>query len=315
MALIARKAILLAKGEATYGTDSVPTGVSNAIETTNLQITPLAGPVVSRNIDRPYLGGNLQIQVGTFVEVTFEFSAAGAGTSAVTIPKFGPLLKAVGFMTETVGIVDVQYILTSAITGANSSLSMYFHADGQKHAILGARGDLTAINITPGQLPSFVCRFVGLYVTPTSTADPTPTYTGWQVPKPVNKVNTVTASLHSVALGMISFTAQLGNDVRYRNVVGTESVEIVDRNPTARIVFEAPAIGTKDWFTTANNSTTGALQIVHGLVAANIIQLDAPNVQLVSPTYGESDGIRTIETTLSFVPGSSGNDEIKLSTK
>jgi hypothetical protein len=52
--------------------------------------------------------------------------------------------------------------------------------------------------------------------------------------------------------------------------------------------------------------------MVHGTTAGNIVTIGAPNVQIVSPTYGESDGISTLQMGLSMVPGSGGNDEFTI---
>ena len=64
-----------------------------------------------------------------------------------------------------------------------------------------------------------------------------------------------------------------------------------DRQTVGSVVIEAPAIGTKDFFTLVDNETLVALQLVHGTVAGNIVQIDAPKVQLKNPTYSDSDGI------------------------
>jgi hypothetical protein len=102
--------------------------------------------------------------------------------------------------------------------------------------------------------------------------------------------------------------------VEYRNVVGNESVELVDRAVGGTISIEAPPISTKDFFTIANDSTTGAAQIVHGTTAGNIVTFDAPYCQIISPAYGGSQGIRTLDCGLAMIPSSSGNDEIKITT-
>jgi len=177
----------------------------------------------------------------------------------------------------------------------------------------GARGTV-ALALDPGAIPHYQFKFTGLYTTPSTTADPTPTLTGFQVPKPVNNTNMTTFSLHSTAVTMVACQLDVANNVVYRNVVGNESVELIDRAASGSVSFESPVISTKDWFTIANASTTGALQIIHGTAAGNIVTIDAPNVQVISPTYGESDGISVIQASLSMVPGSSGNDEIKITT-
>lgn len=309
MALLARKKILLAKVETVYGTDATPTGASNAIQTSDLSITPLDGPVVSRNLDRATLGNDLQIQVGTFVTLSFMVEVAGGG-GVDTAPSYGPLLEACGFSETITASTSVAY---DPVSDSFDSATLYYHHDGQLHSVTGARGTV-AISLNPGEIPKYQFTFTGLYNTPSSTVDPTPDFSGFQTPVPVNNTNMTTFSLHGQNLTMISSSLDMANEVVYRNVVGNESVEVIDRSVSGSVAFESPAISVKDWFTAAINSTTGALQIVHGTSAGNIVTIDAPNVQVVSPTYGESDGISTIQANLSLVPGSSGNDEIKITT-
>jgi Phage tail tube protein len=307
MALLARKKLLLAKTETVYGTDVTPTGAANAIQTSNLTITPLAGPVVSRDLDRPTLGNDLQIQVGQFVQLSFMVEVAGS-SGAGTAPPWGPLVEACGFSETISAGVSTTYAPESS---PFESVTMYFHHDGQKHMLTGARGTFS-MDMSAGGIPHFNFTFTGLYNTPTSTADATPTLTAFQVPKAVNDTNTTTFTLHTIACNMISAAFDMACNVVYRNVVGSETVEIVDRAPAGQLVFEAPTITTKNWFTTALASTTGALSMVHGTAAGNIVTIAAPNTQIISPTYGESDGISTIQCGLSFVPGSSGNDEFTI---
>lgn len=309
MALLARKKILLAKIETTYGTDPTPTGAANAIQTSDLSITPLAGPTVSRNLDRAALGNDLQIQVGTFVQLTFAVEFAGSGT-VDTPPAYGPLLEMCGFGETINASTNVIY---APISTSIESGTLYFHHDGQLHSMLGARGSV-ALDITPGVIPKFNFSFTGLYVTPTSTADPTPTLSAFQVPVPVNNTNMTTFALHGSSVTMTACQLDIANNVVYRNVVGNESVEIIDRAPAGSVSFEAPPLSTKNWFTTAQSSTTGAFAVTHGTVAGNTVSLLASSVQVVSPTYGESDGISTIDASLSFVPSAAGNDEISIIT-
>jgi len=117
--------------------------------------------------------------------------------------------------------------------------------------------------------------------------------------------------LHAASASMVAFNVDIGNQVVYRNVIGNESVEITNRAVSGSCTIEAPTITAKDWFTTSLESTTGALQMVHGSTAGNIVTIDAPAVQVISPTYGDSDGIVTLEANLSFVPDE-GDDEITI---
>ena len=95
MPKLTRKRLLLAKIEATYGTDPTPTGAANAILVRNLEITPLQSDIVQRELIRPYLGNYEQLLAQTRVQVTFEVELAGSGTVG-TEPKYGVVLEACG---------------------------------------------------------------------------------------------------------------------------------------------------------------------------------------------------------------------------
>ena len=304
MALLARKKLLLAKIETTYGTDSTPTGAANAIQTSNFQITPLDGPTTSRNLDSPYLGNDVQIQVGSYVTVTFDVEFAGSGSGVDEVPAYGPLLEACGFDETVVVSTNVIY---SPSNSDFESLTMYAHLDGQLHSITGARGSV-AMSLSPGGIPQFSFTFMGLFNTPSSDTDPTPVFTAFATPVPVNNTNTTTATLHGETLVLRGLSLDVGNEVAYQNVVNSEAVDIIDRAVSGSISFDAPAISDKDWFTTAINSTTGNLTFTHGTTAGNIVTVTGPATQVISPTYGEASGIRTIEASLSLINGSGSND-------
>lgn len=310
MPLLARKKILLAKEEGTYGTDSSPSGAANAIQTSDLSITPLGGPTVNRNLDRAALGNDLQIQVGTFVQMNFMVEIAGAGGAVDDVPAWSPLLQACGFSETVNAASNVEF---DPISAAIPSLTMYFHHDGQLHSMVGARGTVS-LALSAGIIPKFNFQFTGLYVAPSSTADPTPDFSGFAVPLAVNDANMTTLTLGGNALNMSALDLDIGGEVVYRNIVGNESVEFVDRSPGGSVTFESPAISSKSWFEAARLSQTNALVCLHGTTLGNRVQIDAPNVQVISPQYAESDGISMISGNLSLVPGSGGNDEIKITT-
>ena len=108
MPLLTRKRLLLAKTEATYGTDPVPTGAANAILVRNLEIVPLQSDIVQRELIRPYLGNYEQLLAQTRVQVTFEVELAGSGTAG-TAPAYGPVLKACGLSETLVTSTSATY--------------------------------------------------------------------------------------------------------------------------------------------------------------------------------------------------------------
>lgn len=107
MPLLARKRVLLAKIETTYGTDPTPTGAANAILVRNMSITPQDADLSDRDLVRPYIGRSEQLPAGIRAMVDFEVEIAGAGTAG-TAPGYGPILRACGF-SET--------LTAAAVTG------------------------------------------------------------------------------------------------------------------------------------------------------------------------------------------------------
>lgn len=306
--MLYKSRLLWAKLESTYATDSIPTN-ADTILTQGLTITPYQGSAVSRDYDSPALGNSEIINTGPYVEISFNVELAGAG-AAGDVPGYGVLLEACGFLETINAGTDVVY--TPRSTGFKS-VTLYFNVDGQRHVVKGARGTV-GITMTRGQLPTLNFTFTGLYATPTEAAM-TADFANFIAPIAITESNTPTYTLHGYSAKAESFTMSMNNDVVYRNVVNGESVIITDRAPSGQFAIEAPTLSTKDYFSAIESHagvTSGALQIVHGTVAGNIIQVDAPAVQLSSLSMNDSDGILVYQMDAQFVPTSSGNDEFVL---
>lgn len=94
--LYSRNAVLLAKIETTEGSDSSPTGTSNAVLVSELSIEPLAGSELDLAYIRPYMGISPSIRVEDYVTASFTVDFAGTATAG-TAPAWGPILRACGF--------------------------------------------------------------------------------------------------------------------------------------------------------------------------------------------------------------------------
>lgn len=310
MPLLTRKRTILAKTETVYGTDSTPTGTANAILVRNLSITPLSAENVSRDLVRPYLGASEQLIASKYVGIEFEVEMAGSGTAG-TAPAYGPLLLACGFAATTQAATSVTYAPVSASFG---SATLYYNVDGVLHKITGARGNVEMM-VNTGQIPVFKFTFTGLYNAPTDTAAPAVTYTAFQTPLAANTTNTTGFSLFSYSAAMESLSLNMGNAVTYRSLIGAEDVLMTDRQVTGSCVFEAPNIAQKDFFSIALASTLGALDITHGTVAGNRVQITSSRVDISNPAYSDSNGIQMLNVPLTLVPSTSGNDEISIVVK
>jgi len=307
MARFFRNRAILCKPETVYGTDAVPTGALNAMLMTNVVYNPSVGEEVSRDLVLPWMGHQGVMLVGSYATLSGDIEIAGAGAVGVA-PAWGPMLRACAFAEVITAATDVQY---TPISSVQESVSIYFHIDGVKHAMIGARGNVS-LSVTPKQIPRFSFTMTGLLGTIADTANP-PVTTAFKKPVPVNKANS-TFSLHGLAAACEGFTFDLGNQIEPRFLIGAESIEHVDRLMTGSAVMEAVALATKNWFAVADDGTLGILTAQHGTVAGNIVKFDAPAVQIGRPTYGETQKIVNNTLPLMMTPVV-GNDEFKITVK
>lgn len=316
MALKNRIRGLLAKLEVTPGTDPTPDATNNTIQTVGLQVIPYEAETVERGTDRATIGNEKSLVVKRRVRYQFGVHMAGSGGND-TLPKWSPLLEACGFDEPD---TDSGEQTVWALAGSGfKTMTMYGYMDGSsgnlsRHPGNYCRGNL-ALQIATGALPLFQFDFMGLYTTPTDVTAPSFDYTGWQNSVPITKDNTPTASLHGTNIELISLNFSLNNQNEHIDIPNFEGIELVDRPMSGTIVFRAPAISTKDWFTAVDNETTGALQIVHGATAGNILQFDWPAVQLENVEYAESQGFVTISAPFRAVQSSAANDDFKITAR
>lgn len=304
----ARKLAMLAKIETVYGTDPAP-AAANAIICRDVTLTPIEGQEVDRGLYQTYMSNPGAMLAGEHVSASFSVELTGSG-AAGTAPGFGALLRACGMSETITAETSVEY---ATVSSAFESVTAYFNLDGIRHIMLGARGN-ASISLERNSIPLIQFNLRGLLVAVTDSAMPTQEPAGFIKPVIVNKANT-TLALHGVAGAIAeSVNLDLGNEVVYRNLIGSEGVHIVDRIGSGTAVLEAKAMSVKNWFSIAQARTRGALALVHGAVAGNIVEIDCPAVEIGRPTYGESDKIRNLSLPLGLC-ADEGNDELVLTFK
>jgi hypothetical protein len=308
MALLTRKRLILAKAEATYGTDPTPTGSANAILVRNLEITPLQSDIVQRELIRPYLGNYEQLLAQTRVQVTFEVELAGSG-AAGTAPAYGPVLKACGLSETVVATTSVTY---APVSTSFSSVTIYFYQDGIRHIVTGARGTFT-LNGQVGAIPTIAFTMTGICNAPTDTALATPTYANQATPLIFKNGNTTSFSAFSYSGALQSIDLNVGSEIVYRELIGgTKEVLITDRKPAGTMSIEAVLLATKNYFTVSTGSTTGSISFQHGTTAGNIATLTMAQADLADASYAELNGIAMMNLPYVATPTAAGNDELSL---
>lgn len=304
MSLRSKSLLVIAMAELIYGTAVAAAG-SGAIVTSNAQLSPLEGSTISRNLDRPTFGNDLQLHVGVHCMLQFDVELVGSGTLG-TAPAWGKLIKACAAKETVVAATSVTYAPDSA---GNESLTLYFNMDGQQHMLTGARGTFQ-LKVESGQIPHLTFQFTGIYNTPTSTAALAPA--GWadfQVPQPVTFDNTQQVTVHALASVFKTFDFDQGNVVTYFDNPGEQEVVITDRESKGSVSILAPKISDKDYFTATKGNTLGDLSFTHGTGVVDKVTFASTQMQLLQPKYGNDSDRATLDAQLSFVPTTAGDDE------
>ena len=255
------------------------------------------------------VGSRVRIAGAAQTEYNGTFTITAVTTNTFDYAVTGtPITPATG--TITVGRTAVY----APVSENYASVSIYVNVDGVLHRILGAMGSVELV-LNARQIPVYRFNFIGAYATPTDTAAPSTDYTAWATPLICSTQNTTNFSFFGVSsLVLESFNVNMNNQVEYRNLIGAQYAQIVNRAPSGNAVYEATSIATLNIFNNAVNTTAGAVTIRQGLLGGNIVDISMPRVSIGNPTYEDSSGIVMINAPMNILPNA-GNDEITITVR
>lgn len=305
--MLDRKRAILAKIEATPGTDATPTGAANAVLITgDPKITPLSTETANRELLRPFFGGSPEVVTAAWSEVEFTVELAGSGAVG-TPPAWGALMRACGFAEVVTPATRVRYL---PISDDLETVTLHFHIDGVRHVLTSAMGSVK-LEVVAKQFPKLLFKFVGLFNPATDTPLPNVALSAWKDPVPVLTGNT-TATLFGLSdLGIQSLSFDLGASVSYRALINVEEVVFEDRKAVGEALFDMTSVAKKDWFSLVRQGTRGAVLVNHGQSAGNKAIISAPFITLNSPDYQKDKGKTMLKTSFSIDPDL-GNDELSI---
>lgn len=300
-----RKAVL-AKTETVYGTDSTPTGVANAVLLKNVEINPLNGEAVPREIIRAGYGTMAGWFVGRHVTITARVDLAGSG-SAGTAPAYGPLLRACG-LAETVSAgVKVDY---TPVHSGFESVSIYYNHEGTRHIAAGVRGS-AKFRFTKRKTPEIELTLIGLWKSDSSVALPALTTTAWKDPLPSTPANTAAFTIDAQAVQGSSFELDLGMECAYRDLLNSEEIIVRDRKPKLTALIEELPFATKNFFGMVGGAPV-PIVYTHGAGAGKIVDINVPLAQLQPIARQEEDTVSMLNIPADITLGS---PELTLSIK
>ena len=317
-----RNTAILAKLESSYGVDSTPTEGANAMLVSNVSINPLNAQNVSRDLIRSYMGGSEQLVGNAYIEMSFDVELQGSGTAG-TAPAWAPLMEACGFAASSTASTRNNYYPE---TPADGSVVIYYFMDGVKHIALGCRGTFS-LKLGSGERPVLSFRMLGIDGGVTAASPSALTLTGFKTPYVVTNTNTgdltigATFNVDTSAPALTSGTAytsrglslDLGNAVAHVPLLGTEAVEVSNREVTGHIDLDLTAAQEVTFMATVKANTTQSLGIIHGTAAGYKVVVFMPAVQLINPTMQDMNGRLLVGFDIRAVP-SSGNDELRIVT-
>lgn len=319
---IIRNTVILLKSEVTYGTDPTPTGAADALVVSNLSINPLNATQEERDIIRSYLGAAELLLGSRYVEMGFDLELVGSGTVA-TAPPWAPSLLACAMAQTLTATVRADY---TPVSSAFGSCAIYWYDDGLVHKAVGVRGaPVFKLNINKRPVVSF--KFLGLYQTPTAVGNPSTTLTAWKQPQLLSEANTLDLTFggtHATGtaptiVGGTAYPSQgievdIGIAVNFTALLGGETVDISERKATAKCTLDLTAAQEAAMYTAAEAGTLQTVGLSHGTVANQKLLIWLPNCQITNIQKAEANGKRLVALDLRCMPGSSGNDEVRIVT-
>lgn len=303
MPIYMRQRVMLAELETTYAVDPTPTGAANAMLAKDIQISPMEGDDLSRDLDFPHMAAQPTIPVNVHSKISFKVELAPSGTAGAA-PAWGPLLRACAVAQTVAAGVSVTY---NPVSDGHESAHCYFYVGSTLYRIKGMRGNCV-LKLDAGGIPYLEFEFTGLFTMPSEASRPAAVTSAFRAPDHVASINTA-LTINAVPMIMRSFSLDFGNAVEPRFLVGDEGIMITDRADMIKTQVEALPLTTFNPFALAAAQTDVPLILQHGTAPGRIATLNVPKALMQRPTgLEEQQGIKEWPLSLVPLPGS-GNDQ------
>ncbi|MGD1880853.1 MAG: phage tail tube protein [Paracoccaceae bacterium] len=292
--------------ETTYGTDPGP-AAADVVLAQQVELTPMEGNDVSREIELPYLGTQGTVPAELHAKIEFRVELAPSGSAGLA-PAWGKLLRACG-MAEVINAgTSVVY---NPVTDGHESASLHVYVGETRWVMTGVRGTCS-LDLTAQANPYIAFEFWGLFSLPSEEVRPAPDFSAWQRPQIASTLFTPTVSLDGVDLVTRRFMLDFGNAVEPRFLIGSEGILITQKEEQIEMTVEAVPLTTYNPFQAALNQDEVVVQITHGTGAGRISTIDVPKAQMQRPEGLENEQ-DIVEWPLKLVPvPTNGNDQFTL---
>ena len=312
--MLTRRTVILAKREATYGTDPAMTG-SDGIVAWDVDLT-IDGEVLKRDVMRDTLSPLSHVIGLRESSLTFKTELKGAGISGTdtNLPQVDDLITACGFGTAVKSGTSQTYSLVSD-EASISSVALKVYKDGNLHKLTGARGTVK-FNLMAGKFGEMEWEFKGIWNS--VIASTIPDIGG--LPEASSLVPIVYNSSFQIS-GFSPVCSQLNidlaNEIARRDDLnaasGVQGFRLTGRVPKMDFMADAVVESSNSFWGDWASSVVGTFGILIGSNAGNKIGISG-NWQTETNKYGDSDGISIYEVSASLVSSTDNdqNDELVL---
>lgn len=312
-----RKTVVLAKIEATYGTDAAP-AATDAMLISEATLTYQSNNK-NRDVLRPYLGASEELVGDDNMQLSFTVEASGSGTKG-TAPAWGRLLRACGFAEVVTAATRVIY---NPVSADFSSATLVFWIDGVWYKLTGARGTFS-FSAPIGDTPKLKFTFTGRYDGLVGTTAVAASMAAWKVPQMITNYNTGDFTVEpTYAAGVITpgeIWASRGIEINVNNSVvyqpmlgaGADRVLITDRQTSGSLTLDLSAAKEAEFRLAVRNNSTYKISFTHGNADGYRLSFYAPRCQFTNPQIVDQDGVAMTSMDLRLMPTDSGNDELLL---
>jgi hypothetical protein len=313
-----RNRALLLKVETTEGTDATPTAGADAFQLFD-GASGLTADKIERPIDRPFLGNTpfVNSNIRGFIEGACEIVPPAAIADGAAKAPIDALLRIAG-MAKTYTAADAgppevkASILYNLISTAFPSGTGYFYHAGTIWKLLGARANLSSIEMAIGNYLRAQMRVEGNCQVVDEAALPGGLdFSAFTAPV-VNSTETMELKLNGFAVEGKSMTVDLGNQLATVEHTEARINRIQDRRSTVKALFYRPSKANFDPFALWKAGTI--IPIVGTILdpATNMQSQMTARTQIEDVRPTEIDGDYGYEITGRCIPSDAGGDELLL---
>ena len=311
MSILNRKKVLAAKVESTPGTAETLTASEAAMVIREATYSPDI-KLFERGILSTSLSNFSRLvgQKAGAIAMKTEVKGGGAAGSA---PALGTFLKGAGFLEAISAGVSVTYTPRSS---GFQPLTVGQYADdtvgtGLRHLIAGAMARSMRLTANIGEPMALEMEFLGKEQATVDVAPLAPTLEVLAPPV----LLAATFTIDSFAAQISQITIDLAPEIALRSDIteatGYDFALMTGRKPTISFDAEQSLVATYDWLGKFKSGNEGALNLVIGASAGNIITITAPKVQYTNISEGDRDGIATFQVE-GALNRNSGDDELSI---